>query len=93
MIPVRTLAAVGALLAFASAAASPASAQIDRALARAYFAEAEAAAHTQPSLWPTPLYGHLLFADRGTREVVANMPDAEGKLRQEGEVWVGSLPP
>ena len=63
---------------------------IDHGRAAAIFAEAAALNDHHP--WPTSLAGPTLLADRGTRYVVANRADAEGQLRQVGDVWVGTLP-
>ncbi len=43
--------------------------------------------------WGVTLCGPVLFVDPMTRDVVANSPDAEGHLKREGDVWVGTLPP
>lgn len=44
-------------------------------------------------LWGVSLCGPILFVDRETRSVVANQADREGLLAQQGEVFVGTLPP
>ena len=88
----RRLLSISLLLA-GGAAARPAAAQIDHGLARADFADAERAARSQERLWPKPLYGPMLFADRQTRQVVANAPDSAGLLHPDGDLWVGTLPP
>jgi hypothetical protein len=73
---------------------APAAGQaIDRELARAYFAEAAAIGATDSaSLWGAALYGPVLFVDRATREIVANVADSAGQLGAEGELRVGRLP-
>ena len=66
---------------------------IDRSLAREYFTEAEALSRADGgSLWNAPVHGPLLFVDRVTREVVANMADSTGLLREAEGVWVGTWP-
>ena len=67
-------------------------AQVEPAAARAYFAEAEALGLAAGDLWGRGLYGPLLFVDRGTRTVVANMPDAAGALQPAGDVYSGTWP-
>jgi hypothetical protein len=42
--------------------------------------------------WGVEVCGPLFFADPSTRDVVANQADAEGRLKQAGDVWRGSLP-
>src|SRR5689334_21499024 len=67
---------------------------IDSALAADYFKEAaEMGRSDNGALWGVGLYGPMIFADRRSRKVVANQPDAEGRLQKEGEVYVGTLPP
>jgi hypothetical protein len=45
-------------------------------------------------LWGTSLCGPLLLVERSTRKVVANQPDAEGRLSPaSGGMYVGELPP
>jgi hypothetical protein len=44
-------------------------------------------------LWGTSLCGPLLLVERSTRKVVANQPDAEGRLSPLSGVYVGTLPP
>ena len=67
---------------------------IDLARAAQYFAEAKAASDRDAgALWGVRLYGPMMFADPRSRMVVANQADAEGKLKREGDVWTGTLPP
>lgn len=67
---------------------------IDRKLAGRYLAEADAIAERDDGeLWGRSLAGPMLFADRCTRQVVANRADSEGQLRPEDGVFVGVLPP
>ena len=76
--------------------AAPAAAQqapIDAALAAHYFAEANQLAERDAGrLWGKPLSSPLIFADPRTRAAVASKPDVEGRLDQQGGVWVGALP-
>ncbi len=66
---------------------------IDPVLARQYFDEAKALSDRDAGqLWGVELYGPTLFADRESRILVANQSDAEGRLRQRGDVWTGTLP-
>ena len=44
------------------------------------------------ALWKTSLYGPMLFVDARSRTVVANQPDQAGNLKQQGKLWVGTLP-
>ncbi len=69
-------------------------APIDYAVAAQYFREAhDASTRDRSALWGVPLYGPLLFVDPGTRTVVANQQDREGKLEPREGVFVGKLPP
>jgi len=62
-------------------------------LARRYFDEARTAcANDAGRLWGVSLCGPLMFADRATRFVVANAPDAGGALHPRRGVYVGTLP-
>lgn len=66
---------------------------INPALARKYFAEAEALCRRDAArLWGRRLCGPLLFVDAGTREVAANQADKEGRLSQRDGVFAGKLP-
>ena len=66
---------------------------IDRVQARAYFAEAAAVNGQQVlSAWNADLQGPVVFVDRATREVVANVADPAGVLRPENELYVGAWP-
>jgi hypothetical protein len=67
---------------------------IDPTKAAQYFGEAKAASDSDAGkLWGVRLYGPMMFADPQSRTVVANQADAEGKLKREGDVWTGTLPP
>ncbi|HSJ14887.1 MAG TPA: hypothetical protein VK939_10760 [Longimicrobiales bacterium] len=66
---------------------------VDPEQAGAYFAEAEALGAADAStLWGVALHGPMLFVDRGTRSLVANVPDSAGLLQEEGGLYVGRLP-
>jgi hypothetical protein len=66
---------------------------IDMSLAEQYFREAEAASRSDAGrLWGAELYGPLMFVDRVTRTIAANRADAEGRLRRQGNIFVGKLP-
>jgi hypothetical protein len=45
------------------------------------------------ALWGHTLCGPMLLVDGDDRSVVTNAPDADGLLKKDGEVWVGTLPP
>ena len=81
-----------ALCCFTLAAGGPPAA-IDPGTANRYFHEAQVLSQREGGrLWGVPLYGPMLFVDEGSRAVIANGPDAQGVLRQQGEVWEGRLP-
>jgi hypothetical protein len=85
------LLALAALAPVATAADAPA---IDPALAGRYFKEAAQLCRADAGrLWGKSLCGPTLLVDPVTRQVAANQADAEGKLRAEGDVYVGVLPP
>jgi hypothetical protein len=67
---------------------------IDVALAARYFHEASDLCKTQAAnLWNVQLYGPILLVDPHSREIIANQADGEGRLRKQGEVFIGTLPP
>ncbi len=67
--------------------------RIDRDRAARYFKEAEQLSRQDGgALWGIPLYGPMLLVHGETREIVANRVDTKGRLKQEGEVWIGTLP-
>src|SRR5436190_23048533 len=79
-----------ATFALPAVAAEPA---IELRRARQYFDEARALAQKDGGkLWGQSLAGPLLFADRKSRQVVANERDPEGLLQANGDVFVGQLP-
>jgi hypothetical protein len=66
---------------------------IDLSSAKSYFDEARRlAASDGGKLWGKSLAGPMLFVDPTTRFAVANEADAEGKLKPEAGVFVGTLP-
>jgi hypothetical protein len=68
-------------------------APIDLTMAKSYFAEARRlAASDGGKLWGKSLAGPMLFVDPRTRFAAANQADAEGKLKPEDGVFVGTLP-
>ena len=82
-----------ALLIVALPTAASAQSPIDVAYARSYFEELrQLGAADAGKLWGRRVDGPMLFADRATQQVVANVADKEGKLREENGVWVGQLP-
>ena len=67
-------------------------APIDLAEARRAFAGAEDASDLDGgALWGVGLHGPLFLVDPGTRYLVANRADPEGRLREEQGVWTGTL--
>jgi hypothetical protein len=67
---------------------------IDPALARQYFGEAQRLCERDGGrLWGETLCGPVIFASPDTLEVVASEPDLEGRLREDGGVWVGQMDP
>ncbi len=43
-------------------------------------------------LWGMPVCGPMFVVDPESHFIVANQADAQGKLKQSGEVWTGELP-
>jgi hypothetical protein len=82
---------------FAAIAAQIAGAQskaIDVAQAKQYFDEARSICEKDAGkLWGKSLCAPMIFADPQTREVVANQPDAESRLKEQNGVFVGELSP
>lgn len=92
---VVTAALLAMLSAFGDARAArpdePAAIEPDRA-AR-FFDEARALSDADGGeLWGVKLYGPMLFVDRRTRTVTANMSDEDGHLAQTGVIHSGTLP-
>jgi hypothetical protein len=74
-------------------AALPASAAIDHSQAESIFQQAKAiCSRDAGALWGHTLCGPMLLADADDRDAVANQADAGGVLRQDGNVFVGTLP-
>jgi hypothetical protein len=48
--------------------------------------------HDNGSLWGKNLYGPIMFVERTTRRIVANMPDKEGLLKGKDGVFTGVYP-
>jgi hypothetical protein len=72
---------------------APAGFPLDTALARHYFRQAaELTARDGGRLWGRSLTGRVLFVDPATRTLLAEQPDAEGRLRPLGAWYTGSLP-
>jgi hypothetical protein len=66
---------------------------IDPALARRYFQELDWASHDDGGrAWGHALAGPTLFFEAATGAVVANQADAEGDLREQDGVFVGTVP-
>jgi hypothetical protein len=65
----------------------------DTALVRHYLQEADSiAAGDAGLLWGHSLAGPMMMVDRNTRAIIANVADGEGRLKQAGTVFVGTLP-
>jgi len=60
-------------------------------VAAQYFKEAQRAAKNQTT-WNKALYGPTLFVNPQSRMVWANMPDTQGVLKPDGNVYKGILP-
>lgn len=43
-------------------------------------------------LWGKNLYGPIMFVDRATRKIVANVPDNQGLLKFKDGIYTGSYP-
>lgn len=43
-------------------------------------------------LWGTNLYGPIMFVDRNTRMIIANLPDSQGILKLKDGVYTGLFP-
>ena len=61
--------------------------------AKYYFSEIEAACNRDNGkMWGKNLYGPVMFIDRPTRKIVANMPDNDGILKLKDGIYTGSYP-
>ena len=62
-------------------------------VAAAYFSKLQAIwDEDDGALWGIPLHTPIIFACPMTRHAVANMPDPEGLLQRQNDVYVGILP-
>jgi len=87
----KTIASIAMCAVFAPI--SPRDAQIDPALAKRYFREAQWASDDDGGkLWGTKLYGPTLFFDPATGDTVANQADGEKKLTAKDGLFVGMVP-
>ena len=58
-----------------------------------YFNKIEAACNKDNGrLWGKNLYGPLMFVDRETRKIVANLPDKGGILKEKDGIYTGLYP-
>ncbi|MFA7493791.1 MAG: hypothetical protein WCZ43_09800 [Proteiniphilum sp.] len=57
-----------------------------------YFRQVEKATFQHQALWNKDIYGPILLVDTTTREIYANLPDAEGVLKPDKGVYKGVLP-
>ena len=74
-------------------ATRPARAAIDHAQAESIFDQAHAiCSRDAGALWGHTLCGPMLQVDPDDQDAVANQADAEGFLRQAGNLFVGTLP-
>jgi hypothetical protein len=61
--------------------------------AKWYFGEIEAACKMDNGkIWGINLYGPIMFIDRPTRKIIANMPDNDGILKLKDGIYTGSYP-
>ncbi len=59
----------------------------------AYFSKIEEACNRDAGkLWGKNLYGPLMFIERTSRKITANMPDNEGLLKLKDGVYTGTYP-
>lgn len=93
-IPIPSAVLLAALLRAGSLGAQAAPAfPIDTALARRYFREAAQTVEPGSVLWSLSLAGPILLVDPGTRTLLAERPDAEGRLHAFGDFFAGTLAP
>jgi len=58
-----------------------------------YFSSVEAACYRDNGkLWGKNLYGPVMYVDRVTRKVIANLPDNEGLLKLKDGIYTGTWP-
>jgi len=61
--------------------------------AKWYFSEIESACNRDNGkMWGKNLYGPVMFIDRPTRKIIANMPDSEGILKIKDGIYTGIYP-
>jgi hypothetical protein len=61
--------------------------------AKWYFSEIESVCNRDNGkMWGKNLYGPVMFIDRPTRKIIANMPDSEGILKLKDGIYTGSYP-
>jgi hypothetical protein len=61
--------------------------------AKWYFSEIESACNRDNgNLWGKNIYGPIMFIDRPSRKIVANLPDSEGILKLKDGVYTGTYP-
>ena len=78
-------------LVFPAIAGGPSGEDLERA--GEYFREVDELCRADGGqLWGVSLAGPVMIVDPATRVVFANHADAEGQLKQEGNVFVGTLP-
>ncbi len=87
-------AAIGLCIALVLTSAAHSEPVLTTAAAKAMFAEAKAVSDKDGGVtWGKALYGPMLFIAQDTHTIIANEPDANGQLRAQDGVWVGTLPP
>lgn len=57
-----------------------------------YFRQVEKATFLHQGLWDKDIYGPILLVNTETREVYANLPDAQGVLKPDKGIYRGILP-
>ncbi len=57
-----------------------------------YFKEIAAATNNHQELWAKDLYGPILLVNSQTRQIYANVPDANGEFKFAGNIYSGTLP-
>jgi hypothetical protein len=57
-----------------------------------YFQEIKLNTRLHKDLWGNDLFGPILIVNPYSRQVYANYPDLEGVLKQENEIFTGTLP-
>lgn len=74
-------------------AATPAAAEVPHVEARAIFAQAKTICEADAGrFWGVSLCGPILLVDYTDKSFVANQADADGQLRREGELYLGTAP-